>query len=258
MKRGQPTGVASGFTFVEIMIVLAVTGFLFVSVAVTFSGRQQKSAFTTAAQDIRLRIQQTITEVSNGYFPSTNNFSCTSSAANSITINAGGGGPSQGSNKPCVFLGKVMQFTTSGDPQPYYINTVAGYRATVYTGLDNLDPTYVTPVREQLSLKNGLTFVSMKYNGGNISSVGFMYSLGAADSNGDFATGAQHVDVYAITDSSSAFTANGDMNGQQLVSDGQGVQICFKSGGTDKYGIVTVGGQRGVTSATLKITTACT
>src|SRR6187551_190361 len=105
MKGGRKS---SGFTIVETLIVLAVTGGLFVAAAAMISGRQTRTEFEQSVRKIHAQIQQTINEASIGYYPNKNNFSCA----------AGGSGPiitaaspaSQGQNEGCMFLGKVMQF----------------------------------------------------------------------------------------------------------------------------------------------------
>lgn len=256
MKRGlKPSNKQVGFTIVETLIVLAVTGLLFVAIASSFSGRQAKAEFANSIQDIRSQIQQTIDEVANGYFPSSAGFKCTSDVTGTH-ITTLGGGSEQGTNDGCVFLGKVMQFnTTATVPQPFSLHTVAGARVTQYTDLPGLNPVYVAPIAENKQIKNGLNFVKMKYSGGNADSVGFLYSLGKREKLSDgspgsaYANGSPQVDVYVVTDTN--FT--GKMSNYALVDDSQGVQLCFK-GGSGRYGKITVGGQLGTSATSLQIT----
>src|SRR5438874_1617208 len=82
---------SAGFTIVEVMIVLAITGLLFLSAAALISGKQNQAAFDQAIQQLQSQIQQTMNEVSVGYYPNRNDFVCV----------AGGTGPllSSGSNQ---------------------------------------------------------------------------------------------------------------------------------------------------------------
>src|SRR6266511_2117091 len=112
MKGGKK---ARGFTVVETLIVLAVTGGLFVAIAATLSGRQNRTQFTQAIQEIQSQIQQVVNDVGSGYFPSTNNFSCSATLAGPSIAT---GSAEQGSNAGCVFIGKAIQFGVAGtDPE---------------------------------------------------------------------------------------------------------------------------------------------
>jgi prepilin-type N-terminal cleavage/methylation domain-containing protein len=113
----------SGFTIIEVMIVLVVTGALFVSAAILISGRQNQTAFDQAIHQIQADIQQTVNEVAVGYFPDTD-FSCVASGSGP---SLGSGGSGQGTNNGCVFLGKVMQFKVHDtDPEQYATYAIAG------------------------------------------------------------------------------------------------------------------------------------
>src|SRR5688572_4270761 len=73
-----------GFTVVEVLIVLAITGLLFVSAAVMIAGRQNRTAFEQSVRNIHSQIQAAIDEVIVGHYPNNGNFDC----------NATGSGPS--------------------------------------------------------------------------------------------------------------------------------------------------------------------
>ena len=81
MKQGGYPKGTGGFTIVETLIVLAVSGLLLISAIVMISGRTNKTQFTTAANDLKQSLEQVINEISSGYFPNANNFQCTAGVA---------------------------------------------------------------------------------------------------------------------------------------------------------------------------------
>lgn len=117
-----------GFTILETMIVLAVTGGLFVVFATTLSGRQNKAEFNHAIQNVQVQIQQVINQVSTGFYPNDGSFTCTNSGGNMVFDSAAN---NQGTNEGCTFLGKVMQFgpgVNGTDPEQFIVYTIAGLR----------------------------------------------------------------------------------------------------------------------------------
>ncbi len=118
----------SGFTIVETLIVLVVTGSLFIGAATLIGGRQNRTQFSQAARTVQAEIQQAIDEVSAGYYQSTLEIKCEALATGPQLTTAA---TPQGTNKDCIFLGKVLQFGVHNtDPQVYNIYTLAGLRGT--------------------------------------------------------------------------------------------------------------------------------
>lgn len=111
MRRARFTD--AGFTIVELMIFLAITGALLVSALMLFNGRIARTQFTQAVQELDNKIKGTINEVSAGTYPGATPFDC-SAAGSAISVSAVGSS-GQGTRTDCVFLGKVMQFGVSGD-----------------------------------------------------------------------------------------------------------------------------------------------
>lgn len=181
MKGG--TGSSQGFTIVETLLVLAVTSFMFVTATVYISGRQSKAQFLDAIQDARSQIQATMTEVVNGVYPSTTNFTCRNNAvAGKVRIDPAGGPVDQGVNEDCVFLGKTLSFAVNGDQSAMRVDTAVmkrvdstgrvslGVRAaggTIVNGTNdanNTNPSLVD-IGTPSTLKNGLQVVWMRANG---------------------------------------------------------------------------------------------
>lgn len=147
MKGGfRPKTSEHGFTIMETMIVLVVTGALFLSVAGLVSGRQQKNEFLIGSRGIQTQVQQTISDVTNGYYPNLNDFSCANNGANKLVFT--GSGSEQGTNAGCIFLGKVFLFgnAASGSDDDIKVFTVAGLRMKdndVVTNLTDARPTLI-------------------------------------------------------------------------------------------------------------------
>ena len=121
MKRASG-GRSHGFTIVETMIVLAVSGALFTSAIFFIGGRQQKAEFTASVRNFETSINDIANDVSDGYFADNAGTglinSCTATGA-SITISTGATG-SQGSRNDCILIGKAIQFAPSGSNGAQY------------------------------------------------------------------------------------------------------------------------------------------
>lgn len=262
-----------GFTVIEVIIVLAISGALFVSAAIMISGRQNQTAFDQAVQQVHSQIQQALNEVSTGYYPNNTDFQCTALINGSPpTLSAGNTG--QGANSGCIFLGKAIQFTVENhDPEQFAIYTITG-RQKVSTGgaesgsLAEAMPIVVAPsnttqessgypnntVTEEL--RSGLRVVRMWYNDGgpdvDIGGIAFVKSLAAFGTSGQVVSGAGSVDVIALdgtirhdTKLAMALKMNSGTGGRIAngnVNPVNGIFVCFESGGTEDYGIVRIGG----------------
>jgi|GEM_PF-256502 len=108
MRQGGQRAASGGFTIVEVMIVLAVTGFMFVTAAILINGRQNKTEFMTGINDLQQQLQQIANETAGGYYPNNKNFICNGSAIGPVTFTAGAN--KQGTNGGCIFMGKALQF----------------------------------------------------------------------------------------------------------------------------------------------------
>lgn len=186
--RGQ-----RGFTIIEVLIVLAVTGLLFASAAILIAGRRQQAEFNQAVGQIQSQIQQVINDVATGYYPNTNSFEC--SAGPSGPVLTAGGGTEQGANAGCIFLGKAMQFgVLDTSPEQFSTFTIAGLQKNAagneVTSLAEAQPRAVAKTTTDGSLpditidqplQGGLTAVEMWYDNGAgqrpIGVVGFITTL---------------------------------------------------------------------------------
>lgn len=266
-------GKNKGFTIVEVMIVLAITGILFFSATVLIGGRANKTQFQQSINDAVAQIRQTLNEVSTGYYANLGNFKC-QNISNALTLTSGSAG--QGSNSGCIFLGKAMQFGVKNtDPQQYNTFAVAGLQldssgneVTTYT---DAKPAVIYPSTAQPNSPNdvtadsfqyGLTVSKMYYNGNtanNIGAVAFLSTLGSY-SGTDLQSGAQKITVVPVTGTSlndttanAANVINTNLVSSSAISLTNGVQICFDSGSTNQSGLVTIAGNGQQFSVTLSI-----
>lgn len=125
----------AGYTIIEVMLFLIISGALLTSVMTLISGQQQKTQFTTGTREFESKLQDIINDVETGYFPSANDLKCevpgmyndANAAPNPPTPS-----PSeQGTNQDCVFLGKAIQFYKEGpgtNIDKYRVVTIAGKR----------------------------------------------------------------------------------------------------------------------------------
>jgi type II secretory pathway pseudopilin PulG len=262
---------ARGFTIVETLIVLAISAGLFVAIAATLSGRQNRTQFEQSIQEIKSQIQQVINDVGSGFYPDTNNFKCAAGGSGPILTS---GASTQGENTGCVFLGKVMQFgVATTNPEQFRVYTLAGLQKNaagdeVTTYAESL-PKVIAPstsspstpdASETKKLLYGLTTLSMNYGSGptDIGAVAFVNSL-AQYSSGSIVSGAQQVQVVPVNNTALNKTAT---EGAQLINANfttspvdvsGGVKLCFVSGGTSQSGLITIGNNNRQLSVTLSI-----
>ena len=263
----------NGFTIVEVLIVLAVTGLLFVSAATVISGKQNQTAFNQAIQQIEGQIQQTMNEVSTGYYPNAANFQCSASAGGPTIV---AGANSQGTNSGCIFVGKVMQFKVANtNPEQFETYAVAGLQQQGGSGPDvqsllDAKPTVVPTSSVAGRLQSGLTTVRMTYKNGGpdvpIGAVAFTSSF-ATYSQGSIVSGSQQLNVVPVipkvgnpglggTIAQGTQDINTDLvNADSLINPSGGVSICFKSGGTNQSALITIGGSSQPLAVTLAIKT---
>ncbi len=134
MKRLKMLGVGkanTGYTIVETIIFLAVSGMLLVSVGTMINGRQERTRFSQSIDNMSQNLRDVLNDVSVGYFPSNNNVRCTPNGSvppNNLSFVVDDT-VEQGKNTGCVFIGKILEFPP--DSTDYNI----------YTAVSNKDAT---------------------------------------------------------------------------------------------------------------------
>lgn len=268
----------AGFTIIETMIVLGVTGALFMLAFLAVNGKQNTTEFHQALNDIQSVIQQTISQVGAGEYGNTANFTCNGTGGSLVIL---AGVNNQGANTGCIFLGKAVQFgVLNTSPQKYVTYTIAGLQNN-NGSLSAATPTAIAPgittnnnagfpnASTPDILHNGLKVVSMNSVSGAgvktpIGAVAFISGLGTYNGS-QLISGSQQISMLPIPSSNLNTTTQSavDAINKQLVNattPAGGVQICFQSGGTNQSGLVTVGsnGRELSVSTVIKSTTNCT
>ena len=97
----------SGFTIVELLIVLAVVGVIAVATLPFISGKQSSTQYTVGINQIQTQISSVINNISTGNIPINGSYTCaTQSNGSSLKINV-----NSGSNTgACQFLGEAIYF----------------------------------------------------------------------------------------------------------------------------------------------------
>jgi len=199
-KNRQPLG----YTIVEVMIVLAVSGVMFVIAAGFINGKQARAAFTTGVNEMASTIQDTLDQVSDGKY---SDIPLNCSFNGSQTSITSGGSNQQGTNATCVFLGKMIRWDVGA--ADYTVYSLAGGRSTDFatgttdiTNLSAADPRVITDlnttgsVPQQLTVEK-ITIDSLTYTGSPPYDpvFGFLQSLGTS-SGGALKTGGQTIGLY--------------------------------------------------------------
>ena len=120
-------GEATGYTIVETMIFLAVTAMLFISALSLISGRQAGVQFAQATRDAQSKLQDIINQVSSGFYPNGDGFSCTVAGTSGPALDLSTP-KAQGTSDDCVFLGKVVELGVGTDQDGYNVVSVAARR----------------------------------------------------------------------------------------------------------------------------------
>ncbi len=252
-----------GYTIVEVMIFLAISGVMFIIAAGFINGKQARTEFRQGMSEINSQIQQTINDVSNGFYPSHGDFACQAGASGAPTF----GGPTneQGANKGCAFMGKVMQFGLGGtDGVGYNVYTIVGrqFQSDATSLLPPTNFAEAMPVAatgsglsagsqdltERQNLKWGLQIDEM-YDGDAshpIGAIGFFAGF-ASSSNGQLASGAATPIAIPIPNSQLGQADNAiDSLMNNLATPSLAINtkpdiiMCFK-GGANQYGRLNIG-----------------
>lgn len=109
MKRYKMLGVG-GYTIVEALIFLAVSGAILISTLGLVNGRQEKTRFQQAVSETDQILQDIFNDVSTGFYPSSSNISCSTDLSTGKIITITGLDSEQGTNTGCVFIGKFIDF----------------------------------------------------------------------------------------------------------------------------------------------------
>ncbi len=240
-----------GYTIVETLIYLAVTGSLFVSAAVLISGQQNKTEFSQAVREVESYIIDISNDISTGYYPSTN-VGCTFGPAGPVL----GGSRDLGTNGDCLFLGRLFHVAPAGTngEQTLNVYTVFGNRLTgpapnssESKTLAESNATIHQDILDTKKFSEIFSFKKLTYGGAFVQSgaFGFVSSLGSFTATGDLNSGSTTASTVVVgstttgmlsSDMENNFTAN-------LVENPGKIELCLESNATNAHAIITVGAQ---------------
>jgi type II secretory pathway pseudopilin PulG len=110
--------VSGGYTIIEVLIFLAVSGALLAISMLYLSGRDAETRFSQSMRDVQSKFQDWINDVPSGYPGATSGrtslstLNCKITGGDKVQLNKSGGG----NNTQCIFLGKAIQVTTAASP----------------------------------------------------------------------------------------------------------------------------------------------
>jgi len=283
----------AGFTIVETMIFLAVSGLMFILAINAMSGKQQQTEFQTGVDTLRSSLNQQLANVSNGNFSALDNVICTALAVGgqpNVTL-VGSGGSSDGS---CDVIGEVIAFDGGGSGStlastytvyPVFGRTYQASSTTLATDINDADPILATVagVNPTAKMPFGLSVVdfssatqysiSPSKNGalGLFNFTSFAGTGGEYDANGNLNSGAQHVEIFALPGSVYNRPATITVSGlsdticgsglvcfssatSNVINPPSGITFCVASGSTsNESALFTVGGSYSPSNTTYKI-----
>lgn len=193
-------GSRRGYTIIEVMIVLAISGALLASSVAIFRGQQAETEFSQSLLDMQSKFQSYGTEVSSANLPS--GYTCAlqqdgSTGANypALTLNATQTSDST-SNQDCLFLGRAIQIIPGTDT--IYVYPVLGTR-TIWNGTSDTGQFPATPAQANpepaldtngnyvlgqfYTLLNGSKIVSAKVSGSTTEQDLLMFYSNLQDAN---------------------------------------------------------------------------
>lgn len=255
--------VSNGYTIVETMIFLAVSGLMFLSAMFFLGGQQARNEFATGIKDIQSKLTDMMNDVSTGYYNNATDFKCVN---NSNAPEVTGGANSLGTNAACIYVGKALQFAPSDyDDETVAVYTLIGVRSkngVDATSLADTSPKVLaigTYSDEKMKLPYGIKIV--KTNPTNRSTLAFVTRF-SKTSNG--ISNSQDIDLIPVdtsllsTDRATSKSKINDTTNftNEVVTPrnpATGVKLCFKSGGTRQSAEITIGGPGRQISTEVKI-----
>lgn len=181
--------VSNGYTIIEVLIFLAISGMLLIIAFTFLSGSEAHTRFSQSMHDMQSKIQDWTNDVTTGFagnISGTTNGSIHCKLAGQKPQITDNGNPS--GNPDCIFLGKAIQFTDSNSPpisgqeSKVYAYSIFGRRldssGNLVGDLADANPTAATGVGN-----NGKTDLTEEYDIGGGAKVLSVTSAGVANSH---------------------------------------------------------------------------
>jgi len=210
-----------GFTIVEVMIFLAISGVMFVIAFVGMRGQQDSVSFRQALNGIELKIREVFNNVDNGYFGNIGEYTCSTDLSYKVNIQYTPGDTSGGGNSgDCVFIGKTIDFSSNHSQMA--IATLIGSRLapTLDYGTSLIE---IPELLETYEIGRGVQWISSylyNANTGQYNNAGDLRASAQRDRNAN-------VDTQADLRANRTYYANGSWNN---VSNDALPMFCFGLG----------------------------
>jgi len=276
----------AGFTIVETLIVLAISGLMVALAISSMDGSQQQTEFNTGVDTLTSELNQQLSSVNDGNYLPLGQVNCTT---NGGTTPVFGGVTANGS---CTIVGEIIAFNTGSSPQSFTVLPVIGRNyvsgsTTLATDITETIPQISSLYDQVVDMPFALTLDS-NYSGatiapGKLGALGVFsftsFEGGTSVSSGNLNSGSSHIELFAIPGSSttesiskltSSINGNG-VAGNGLVNCGAnnasvcigsateainpigGIEFCTDSGSNNDSALFTLGGPNSSGSVSYKI-----
>jgi len=274
----------SGYTIIEVMIVLAISGALLIGAAAIIGGKQGTTQFQVSSRDFNDVLNSISNNISNGYFSTVKTWSCSVTTGSPPTVTPIQGGTTQGSNGQCMFIGQVVQLTPSS---PNY--TVTPLIGAQYKGgsasngfsvtLSDSGAAAITQETATAPIGNGVTIGCVLYNttsgadtitplksnrpcdvGGQYvasNAIVFLTTYQGSSVGGTYGNNRQINLLVAANTSTNALSTNSYIQNIDTTTGipaafvqnpPGGIYICLQSASSDQYALLEIGGANSQTT----------
>ncbi len=150
----------AGYTIVETMIFLAVSGLLFISAMLVVNGQERKTQFSTEVREFDSKLQSVMGNITTGYYDNTDSgqyIRCDNTGAGGSPNPALDATDILGQNGDCIYVGQIVELV---DPTSFTITSYAGLRRSGGKDVTNWTDAKAVPIAdttETLTLPRGLT-----------------------------------------------------------------------------------------------------
>jgi hypothetical protein len=250
MKRGRLYG---GYTIIETMIFLAVSGAMIVAVMLLISGQQGRTQFSQTVRIFESQVQDIANDVSTGFA------SYDFGTGNACYIDGTGVrfGPSVPAGaQRCIFIGRAIQFAPDGDNKKITIYTIVG-RQRNNSGQEVTSLAAASPltlqIKETRDIGADITIDRLRCNScspGDIGMASFFTTFQQYNS-GALGSGDANVDLVPVRNTAlgqaeaAARTAIATASNLTSINPPSGITACLRSGGSNQYALIRIGGTQG-------------
>jgi type II secretory pathway pseudopilin PulG len=250
---------AAGYTIIEVMIFLAISGSMLAMATASFGGRDADVRFSQSVRDFDSRLRDIMNDISTGYYQTAGTIGCdvaTSVGARPVinyTTRPVGG---LGTSEKCVFSGKILHFrySASAPTSDFNIYDVVTRKyvesGALPSSLETARPVIVANSPAPNSLQSGLQVTKIATVGSPNLSLG-AFGIFTDANKTSMVNGTSEVEttsVLALSNSTSNQPASGiealvsAIGGMTAQTDATRVVVCLSDGDPTHKASITLGG----------------